>query len=134
MHEGSLHDDEVNDPLVVAELRAAFERYERALVANDLDLLDELFWSSPLTVRYGIADVQHGADSVSRFRRALTRQTAPRQLHGTVVRTFGPACGVVATEFTLEDGTEGRQSQTWVRLAEGWRVVAAHVSLGDLGS
>jgi hypothetical protein len=120
----------VNDPGVVAELRAVFERYEAALVANEVDVLDELFWPSELTVRYGIADVQHGGAAVARFRRALARQTAPRVLHDTVLRTFGASYGVVATEFTLEDGTEGRQSQTWVRFDAGWQVVAAHVSLG----
>jgi hypothetical protein len=114
---------------VAAELRAVFDRYEAALVGNDLERLDELFWSSELTVRYGVADVQHGGEAVARFRRSLDRQTAPRRLHDTVVQTFGSAFGVVATEFTLEDGVEGRQSQTWVRFAEGWRVVAAHVSL-----
>jgi hypothetical protein len=127
--EVNLRGDEVNRPEAVSSLRAVFDRYEAALVANDVDLLDELFWASPLTVRYGIADVQHGADEVARFRRGLVRQTAPRRLHDTVVRTFGTDTGVVATGFTLEDGTEGRQSQTWVRFPAGWRVVAAHVSL-----
>jgi hypothetical protein len=136
MSEGAEHGDEadgrgdeVNRPEVVAELRAVFDRYEAALVGNDVDLLDELFWASPLTVRYGLADVQHGAEEVARFRRGLARQTAPRELHDTVVRTFGTDAGVVATCFTLEDGREGRQSQTWVRFPPGWRVVAAHVSL-----
>jgi hypothetical protein len=132
MREGTAIEQAVNDPTVVAELRAVFEAYEAALMANDVDLLDELFWVSPLTVRYGIADVQHGADEVARFRRSLTRQTPPRRLHDTVVQTFGASSGVVATEFTLQDGTEGRQSQTWIRFPPGWRVVAAHVSLGPL--
>ncbi|HEY2332088.1 MAG TPA: oxalurate catabolism protein HpxZ [Acidimicrobiales bacterium] len=137
MHEGGPDDvggadghPGVNLPGTVAELRAVFDRYEDALVANELDVLDVLFWPSPLTVRYGIADVQHGGEAVVAFRRALARQTAPRRLHDTVVQTFGPGFGVVATEFTLEDGTEGRQSQTWVRFTDGWRVVAAHVSIG----
>ncbi len=123
---------EVDDPATAAELRAVFDRYEAALVANEREVLDELFWPSRLTVRYGVADVQHGGGAVARFRRSLARQTAPRRLHDTVVQTFGPTFGVVATEFTLEDGTEGRQSQTWVRFAAGWRVVAAHVSIGTL--
>jgi hypothetical protein len=129
MGDGGVREDEVNHPGTAAELRAVFERYEAALLANDVDLLDELFWASPLTVRYGIADVQHGADEVARFRRGLVRQTGPRVLHDTAVRTFGTDAGVVATQFTLDDGTEGRQSQTWVRFSDGWRVVAAHVSL-----
>jgi hypothetical protein len=122
--------DEVDRPEVVAEMRAVFERYETALVANDLDVLDELFWKAPGVVRYGLADVQHGWDEVSRFRRGLDRQTPPRRLVATVIRTFGADLAVVATEFeSLEDDTvRGRQSQTWVRFPEGWRIVAAHVS------
>jgi hypothetical protein len=126
---------DVNEAAVVAEVRATFERYEKALVANDVDTLDELFWQSPLTVRYGLADVQHGFEEVSAFRRGLVRQTAPRELRNTVIRAFGPDTAVVFTEFVPEstataprEGGAGRQSQTWVRFSEGWRVVAAHVS------
>lgn len=125
-----MNHDDVDRPDVVAEMTAVFERYEAALVANDVDVLDELFWKAPGVVRYGLADVQHGWDEVSDFRRALDRQTPPRRLHGTVVRTFGADLAVVATEFTSleDDGVGGRQTQTWVRFPEGWRVVAAHVS------
>lgn len=123
--------DDVTLAPVVAEVLATFERYESALVGNDVDVLDELFWRSPMTVRYGVADVQHGWNDVSSFRRGLAQQTFPRRLERTVVTTFGPDVAVVATEFVPLDAPSprGRQSQTWVRFAEGWRVVAAHVSL-----
>jgi hypothetical protein len=124
----------VNDPKVVAEVIAAFERYERALVANDLDTLDELFWDSPHTLRYGFAETQHGWEEVSAFRRSLPRQTPPRTLHHTVVTTHGRDVATVNTEFTPEGSTAvGRQSQTWVRRPEGWRVVSAHVSWAGQG-
>ncbi len=125
-----MNHDEVDRPEVVAEMTAVFERYEAALLANDVDALDELFWKAPGVVRYGLADVQHGWDEVSRFRRGLARQAPPRRLHGTVVQTFGTDLAMVLTEFTSleDDSVGGRQSQTWVRFPEGWRVVAAHVS------
>jgi Protein of unknown function (DUF3225) len=125
---------DVNDEAVVAEVRATFDRYERALVANDVDTLDELFWRSPLTVRYGLADAQSGFEEVSAFRRALSRQTPPRLLRNTVIRAFGADAAVVLTEFVpTGEGAVGfgRQSQTWVRFKDGWRVVAAHVSWVD---
>ncbi len=121
---------EVDRPDVVAEVRATFERYEAALVANDLDVLDELFWDSPHTERVGLADRQHGFAEVSSHRRGLARQTPPRTLRDLVVTTFGDHTAVVTTEFVPDDGATpvGRQSQTWLRFPEGWRVVAAHVS------
>jgi hypothetical protein len=120
---------EVNLPDVVAAVRAAFERYEAALVANDLDVLDELFWQSPYTERIGISDRQHGFAEVQAARRALPRQTPPRALRELVITTFDDHTAVVTTEFVPENGIPvGRQSQTWVRYADGWRVVAAHVS------
>ena len=105
-----------------------FERYEAALTANDLDVLDELFWHSEHTERIGYGDRQHGFTEVQVFRRALERQTAPRRLQDLVITTFDDHTAVVTTEFVTDDDRIGRQSQTWVRFAEGWRVVAAHVS------
>jgi hypothetical protein len=131
---------EVDLPDVVAEVRAVFARYEAALLANDLDVLDELFWDSPATVRYGFADVQHGFAEVTAFRRSLPRQSAPRRLVHTVITTFGHDVATVWTQFVFDErGQEapdghgmaarvGRQSQTWARVDGGWRVVAAHVS------
>jgi hypothetical protein len=127
--------DEVNDPDVLAEVRAVFERYERALVANDVDTLDELFWASPHTLRYGFAETQHGRDEVAAHRRTLPRQTAPRTLRDTVIVTFGRDLATVNTEFVPDgDPGIGRQSQTWVRFPEGWRVVSAHVSWRGQGN
>lgn len=117
------------DPAVVAEVQAAFARYEAALVANDLDTLDDLFWHDERTVRIGLDDRQDGFTAVSAFRRSQARQTPPRTLRNTSILTFGDDVAVVTTEFVPTDGSpEGRQSQTWIRFADGWRVVAAHVS------
>jgi len=119
----------VNDPTVVAEVWAVFERYERALVANDVETLVELFRDAPETLRYGIDDVQHGHDEIEVFRRTSVQATPPRRLVDTVVTTFGDDVAVVDTEF-VPDGSSarGRQSQTWLRTPDGWRVVSAHVS------
>jgi hypothetical protein len=121
---------QVNRTDVVADVRAVFMRYESALVANDLVVLDELFWNSPYTERFGLADRQHGSAAVSAQRRALPRQTPLRELRDLVITTFGDHTAVVSTEFVPDDGDSptGRQSQTWIRFPEGWRVVAAHVS------
>jgi hypothetical protein len=119
----------VNLPEVVAEVRAVFERYEAALVANDIATLDELFWDSAETVRYGFSDVQHGFAEVAAFRRSLPRQTAPRTLVRTSITTFGSDAAAVTTEFVLDgDQRMGRQSQLWIRTVGGWRVASAHVS------
>jgi hypothetical protein len=121
---------EVNRREVVAEVRSVFERYEAALVANDLEVLDELFWDSPHTERFGLGDRQQGFAAVQSARRAVERQTPRRTLRDLVIITFDDHTAVVTTEFVPEDGTTpvGRQSQTWMRFPEGWRVVSAHVS------
>jgi hypothetical protein len=119
----------VNDPAVVAEVQMVFEQYERALLANDVDTLVGMFRAAPETVRYGIDDVQHGHDEIAAFRRASAQATPPRRLVDTVITTFGDDVAVVDTEFVPDGSTaRGRQSQTWVRTIEGWRVVSAHVS------
>jgi hypothetical protein len=120
---------EVNRPDVVADISAVFERYETALVANDVDTLDELFWDSPHVVRFGLADRQQGLAEVSAFRRSLERQTLPRELRNTVVTTLGADLALVTTEF-VPAGSDlaGRQSQTWLRIDGQWRIVTAHVS------
>jgi ketosteroid isomerase-like protein len=121
--------DSVNDPAVMEEIRGVFARYERALIANDVDTLDAMFWNSPHTVRFGLADIQYGFEAISAFRRSQLQAAPARQLRNTVVTVFGSDLAVVTTEF-VPDGSVavGRQSQTWVRLAVGWRVVSAHVS------
>ena len=120
----------VNRPEILAEVRAVFDRYESALVANEVDVLDELFWDSEHTERIGLTDRQHGFAEVRAARRALERQTPPRRLRELVITTFGDHTAIVTTQFEPLDGATpiGRQTQTWIRFAEGWRVVGAHVS------
>jgi hypothetical protein len=121
---------EINRPDVHAELGAAFARYEHALVHNEVDVLDELFWDSPHTVRYGAGENLVGIDAIRAFRQARSPAGLARSLHHTVVTTFGTDWGTTMTEFR-RDGSErtGRQSQTWCRIDGRWVVVAAHVSL-----
>ena len=121
---------EVNLPEVVAEVEAAFRRYERALVGNDVAVLTELFWRSPLTVRYGVAENLRGWDAIAAFRRSRPAVDLDRELSATVITTYGRDFATANTEYRRKgSGRRGRQSQTWLRTAEGWRVVAAHVSL-----
>lgn len=120
----------INLPEVVSELRGVFDRYEAALVNNRVDELDALFWHHDAVVRYGTGENLIGIEAIRAFRRARPSAGLPRTLANVVVTTFGRDFGTAMTEFR-RDGSDlvGRQSQTWVRLAEGWRVVAAHVSL-----
>jgi hypothetical protein len=121
---------EINRPDVVAEVSSIFARYEQALVTNDVAALDELFWASPLTVRYGIGENLYGRDAIVAFRRARSPLNLARTLRNTVITTYGEDFATASTEFLRPPATTvGRQMQTWVRMAEGWRVVAAHVSL-----
>lgn len=123
---------EINRPEVHAELSAVFARYEDALVHNRVEVLDELFWDSPHTVRYGVAENLVGIDAIRAFRQARSAAGLARTLHHTVITTFGRDCGTTMTEFRREGGHQlGRQSQTWCRLDGRWVVVAAHVSLID---
>ena len=122
----------VNEPDVLAEMEAAFARYEAALTGNDVAVLDELFWNDPRTIRYGPAESLYGRDEILAFRKARPSAGLDRALRRTVITTYGRDFATANTEFT-RDGTDriGRQSQTWVRTDAGWRVVAAHVSLRD---
>jgi len=121
---------EVNRPDVVAEVKAAFDGYEAALIANDVDALDSFFWDSAEVVRFGVADRQYGAAEIAAFRRNAPSAPPPRTLENTVVTTFGSDMAVVTTEFRSEGHPGvGRQSQTWVRTDGGWHVVSAHVSI-----
>jgi hypothetical protein len=116
-------------PEVVAQVRAAFDRYERALAAGDLAVLTELFWDDPRCVRFGVADRQQGGVEITAWRRANPGVPAGRTLRDTRVLALDEHTAVVTTLFGYPDrAIEGRQSQTWVRLAKGWRIVAAHVS------
>jgi len=121
---------EINIPFVLAELNSVFARYEDALVNNKIDVLDKLFWPSEFTVRYGVGENLVGIEAIRAFRAARPAVGLARTLQRTVITTYGTDFGTAMTEFQREGGTKtGRQSQTWVRFAEGWRVVAAHVSL-----
>jgi len=124
----------INDPEVLAEVSAVFARYEDALVNNKVLVLDELFWDSTTTVRYGVAENLIGIDAIRAFRGARSAIGLARQLSNTVITTYGRDTATAMTEFHRDGSTRiGRQSQTWVRMPEGWRVVAAHVSVIDLG-
>ena len=121
---------EINRPDVLAEVTAAFARYEDALVHNRVAVLDELFWDSPHTLRYGATENLYGADAIAAFRAARPSQGLMRELLRTVITTYGDDFATANCEFRREGGARtGRQSQTWMRTAQGWRVVAAHVSL-----
>ena len=123
---------QINLPNVLAEVRAVFERYEDALVHNRVEVLDELFWDSPATVRYGAAENLHGIAAIRAFRLARPAAGLARRLSNTVITTYGRDTATAMTEFHRDGSPRcGRQSQTWVRFAAGWRVVAAHVSLID---
>jgi Protein of unknown function (DUF3225) len=121
---------EINLPEVVAEVSAVFARYESALINNDVDELDALFWPTEHTVRYGVGENLLGIAAIRAFRTARSPIGLARTLERTVITTFGRDAATVMTEFIRDDPTRrGRQSQTWMRLADGWRVVAAHVSV-----
>lgn len=121
---------QINLPDVHAEVSAVFARYEDALVHNKVDVLDELFWASEHTVRYGIGENLVGIEAIRAFRAARPSAGLARTLMNTVITTYGRDAATAMTEFRRDGGTRtGRQSQTWMRFPEGWRVVAAHVSL-----
>jgi hypothetical protein len=120
---------QVNIPDVQAELEAAFACYEAALIANDIETLNRLFWDSPLTLRYGVSELQYSHDEIARFRRERGAIAQQRTLRNTRITTFGQDYGVANTEFVRQGSNRlGRQSQTWVRTDDGWKIVAAHVS------
>ncbi len=120
-------------PAVKAEVEAAFAAYERALVTNDVATLEALFWDDPLTIRYGGGENLYGMEAIRAFRRGRTPAGLDRELSRTVITTYGRDHATAMTLFKRAGapGKIGRQSQTWVRLPVGWRVVAAHVSLID---
>lgn len=121
---------DINRPDVLAEVEAAFARYEDALIHNRVDVLDELFWDSALTIRYGIGENLYGIEQIRAFRNARPAAGLARTLANTVITTYGSDFATAMTEFQRGDPQKlGRQSQTWARTASGWRVVAAHVSV-----
>ena len=124
---------EVDIPDVVAEVEAQFARYEKALVSNDVAVLDELFRNDSLTLRYGIGEILYGYSEIMAFRAGRPSAGLMRRTARTVITTYGRDTAVASTLFYRETapGKVGRQMQTWVRFAEGWRIVAAHVSIID---
>lgn len=121
---------DINKPEVVAEVTAAFNRYEDALVNNKVEVLDELFWKSPHTLRYGATENLYGYDEIAAFRAARPSTGLARTLLRTVITTYGDSFATANVEFQRTGAAKpGRQSQTWMKTPDGWRVVSAHVSL-----
>lgn len=124
---------EIDLPEIVAEVSAAFERYEQALVTNDVATLNSLFRDDPRTIRYGIGENLYGHSEIAAFRGARSPAGLMRKRARTVITTYGRDFAVASTLFYRDTvpGKVGRQMQTWARCPEGWRVVAAHVSVID---
>ena len=121
---------DIDRPEVVAEVRAAFDRYEAALMANDVAVLDELFWASPKTVRYGPTESLYGQDDIQAFRKARDASAIARTLTQVWITTYGTDFATAFAEYTrVNTGKAGKQTQTWMRTEDGWKVVAAHVSV-----
>ena len=127
----------VNEPAVIAGLTAAHDEYEAALMANDIDALDRLFWDSPETLRFGATEASYGAEAIAAFRRARSAAGLARTVFNFTAVTFGDDTGITTVEFTREVSgvaRHGRQTQIWRRFGEsGWKIVSAHVSLVDEG-
>lgn len=120
----------INQPDVLAAVTAAFQRYEQALVSNDVAVLDELFWHDARTVRLGAGENLYGIEEIRAFRQARPAAGLARTLRNTVITTFGDDFAVCSTEFTRAGSDRiGRQQQSWMRMPDGWRIVAAQVSL-----
>jgi hypothetical protein len=124
---------DIDLPEVRAEVEAAFARYEAALVGNDVAVLEALFHDAPTTLRYGAGENLYGMDEIRAFRRGRSPAGLARRLDRTVITTYGRDCATASTLFHRDNapGKVGRQMQTWIRFPEGWRVVAASVSVID---
>ncbi|MHC2467482.1 oxalurate catabolism protein HpxZ [Bradyrhizobium embrapense] len=124
---------EIDLPDVLAEVTAQFERYEKALVSNDVTVLDELFRNDSRTLRYGIGENLYGYAEIMAFRAGRPAVGLMRKIDRTVITTYGRDTAIASTLFYRDSapGRVGRQMQTWIRFPEGWRIVAAHVSVID---
>lgn len=122
--------DAIDLPDVKAEVEDAFARYDAALVGNDVETLEQLFWDDARTIRYGVGENLYGMDEIRAFRRARAPVGLARTLSRTVITTFGRDMATASTLYRRESDGErtGRQMQTWIRFPDGWKVVAAHVS------
>jgi hypothetical protein len=119
---------EINNPQVHTELTTQFNRYQKALIDNDVAVLNELFWDNVLTIRYGVGENLYGHAAIATYRTTRDPQDLTLVVGTSVVTTYGREAATTNIEFT-HTGRTGRQSQTWIRMPEGWRIVAAHVSL-----
>ena len=123
---------EINQPEILAEMRSTFDRYEAALAANDVDALNGFFWHSAHTLRYGTGENLYGYEAIAAFRTARL-SPGERSLGRTIITTYGKDFATANTEFQRPGNPRlGRQSQTWLRFPDGWRIVAAHVSFMEL--
>lgn len=123
---------EINNPEVVAELRELYPLYETALVNNDVGVLTRMFWASPHAIRLGAGENLYGEEEIEAFRKSRPAVNLARRTVRLEIVTFGKDFGSVTLEFERDTASgivRGRQSQVWVRLAEGWRIVSAHVSI-----
>jgi len=122
---------QINDPEVVAELRELYPLYEAALINNDIETLTKMFWASPHAIRFGAGENLYGVDEIEAFRKSRPALNLARRVIRLEIVSFGKDFGSITLEFerdTPAGVARGRQSQVWVRLAEGWRIVSAHVS------
>jgi len=122
----------INDPEIVAELEVLYPKYEAALMANDAETLTQMFWASPHAMRFGVTENLYGIDEIEAFRKSRSSANLARIVRRLDVVTFGRDFGSITLEFERAVNGKlisGRQSQVWVRLPEGWRIVAAHVSV-----
>jgi hypothetical protein len=122
----------INDPEVVTELRALYPRYEHALVTNNVEILVEMFWAGPQVMRFGVTENLYGPEELAAFRKSRSPADLARSVTRLDIATFGRDFASITLEFeraSLAGPVRGRQSQVWVRLPEGWRIVQAHVSL-----
>jgi len=118
---------QINDPGTLAELTIQFNRYQQAIIDNDIAVLNELFWNNTLTIRYGIGENLYGHSEIATYRGARDPKSVARVVGKSVVTSYGHDAATTNIEF-VRAGRKGRQSQAWVRMPEGWRIVAAHVS------
>lgn len=121
---------QINQPQTLAEVTRQFDRYQQAIIDNDIAVLNELFWNNALTLRYGTGENLYGHAEIAAYRGARDAKSVARAVGKTVVTSYGHDAATTNIEFARA-GRKGRQSQSWIRLPEGWRIVAAHVSYMD---
>ena len=121
---------EINHPQTLTELTRQFDRYQQAIIDNDIAVLNELFWNHTLTIRYGIGENLYGHAEIASYRGARDPKSVVRVVGKSVVTSYGRDAATTNIEFTRAR-RNGRQSQAWIRMPEGWRIVAAHVSYRD---